>query len=802
MKGSATPSLRSDPTDDRPAVTDYCFADFRLSARQQSLFRAGEPQQLTTKIYYLLMAFVERPGEVLSKDAIVEAVWPGQVVTDTALAKQVLRLRRILDDAARDTPLIETHRGVGYRLTCPVETVHEQPTVDTASPSRSTRARSVSLFAAAACLALGMALIALYSSSDASGGKDPTTPDAPLALLPVAGNTPTLSRAAAEYIAMRLGGGAALAPASLPGEDDGDTAAQSLRLKRLASVPRATALKLSQSADGFLLDLTARGRSGAPHHAQLSGQTLAETIEAGVAWLTAQDTHRATEPSTTDTPGAASRDAYALDSYLRGLLALHGTGSRERAAEYFRAAISSDGGFLHAHLRLAEAESMLGRQYEAIATATALLARPDLMALPDLALDARLIAAKAYRALGDNSRAREQLVLAQDLLDSGSSPYRRLSALAALALMAQLDRDYPKAQALGLQRLALARDIFPLPSFIAGIHLELASYLDQTGEPEKLREHAEAARSLAEEAGDAELLISSYRYLSSQYFSGNDIDSAVQLAVAAQPFLDRVAASEDKAYFLQFSAMALNLRGLFDLGMDYTRRLRASGKVAGNPIYGAIADFTVMHRLYVQGAFEEARAMAASTRARFATDAVTRVAVPRALAFEAVVAARSALPEDALALLAEFEEQHPDYLSALEQTLLRARGHLAVRQGNIDSGLDLLRQSEAMHRQQGHHSVAAFVAYEIVEIRLNHETVTPWDDLERLGAQTPFDYHLARLQALAHARDGNFLAAATALENSRLRSNDLWSPEDELLLERYRSAMAMRDAVGSDPAGT
>lgn len=800
MDDKADTSIRTGSTNHPQSVTEYRFAEFRLSARQQCLYRAGEPVQITTKIYYLLLTFVQFPGEILTKDAIVKAVWPGQVVTDTALAKQVLRLRQILRDAERDMPLIETHRGVGYRLTCPVKTV---PDVQAAASEAGRWApRPVAIYSAAATLLVTIALLVLYGSATTSSTDTVAATLPAIAVLPAADDTPALSGAAAAYIAARLGERASIVPALPGGDEGGDTAMQSLQVRHISRLPQATALKLSENAGNYVLDITFRGGTEEDHQTtRISSQGLAETLEAGVEWLTRQMAATGQE-SGLELRAPPTRDAYALDSYLRGLEAMHGSGSRERAAEYFRAAISSDSDFLQAHLRLGEVENSLGRQYEAIAIASALLATPELSAQPELALDTHLLVARAYRGLGDNARAREQLTVAEDLVHNAINPYKRLTALAALALMAQLDRDLTGAYNLGTQRLELAEDIYPLPAFIATIHLELASFLEHTGQPDRLRHHAEAARRLAEETGDAEMLVSSYRYLASHYFSANDIDSAVQLAVAAQPFLDKVAASEDKAYFLQYSAMALNLRGLFDLAINYTTRLRAAGEQAGNPMYGAIADFTVMHRLYIQGAFEEARAMASSTRARFATDAVTRAAIPQALAFEAIVTARSSPPATTLALLAEFDERYADSRPALEQTLLRARGHLAVRQGNIERGIELLRESEEMHRQQGHYSVAAFVGYEIAEIRLAHDAEAPWDDLERLNAQVGFDYHLARLQAQAHAREQNFLAAATSLENSRLRSNDLWSVRDERLLERYRGAMASRNTDHEDHSPT
>jgi len=103
----------------------YHFGDFKISRSQQVLVRSEEKIVISTKAYYLLMTFLENHGKILKKDDIINAVWPGQFVTDTALTKQIVRLRKLIGDTDSDNPMIETHRGVGYRFAIDVE-LHEQ----------------------------------------------------------------------------------------------------------------------------------------------------------------------------------------------------------------------------------------------------------------------------------------------------------------------------------------------------------------------------------------------------------------------------------------------------------------------------------------------------------------------------------------------------------------------------------------------------------------------------------------------------------------------------------------------------
>lgn len=102
-------------------VVEYQFLDYRISTARKVLYHQNEQQVINTKAYYLLLKLVKSHGEILSKDELIEAVWPNQIVTDAALSKQILRLRKLINDEDTQNPIIETHRGTGYRFSVPVK---------------------------------------------------------------------------------------------------------------------------------------------------------------------------------------------------------------------------------------------------------------------------------------------------------------------------------------------------------------------------------------------------------------------------------------------------------------------------------------------------------------------------------------------------------------------------------------------------------------------------------------------------------------------------------------------------------
>jgi DNA-binding winged helix-turn-helix (wHTH) protein len=105
----------------------YELGPFRLDTHGGLLLRGTEPVVLGGRAVALLRALVERPGALVSKDALIEAAWPGQVVEDSNLAVQIAALRRALGEAPGGDRWIETMPRRGYRFVGPIVAGEENP---------------------------------------------------------------------------------------------------------------------------------------------------------------------------------------------------------------------------------------------------------------------------------------------------------------------------------------------------------------------------------------------------------------------------------------------------------------------------------------------------------------------------------------------------------------------------------------------------------------------------------------------------------------------------------------------------
>ena len=97
------------------------IGDWRVDPGTNELARDGEIVRLEPKAMEVLVFLADRAGQVVGREALLAALWPGMVVGDDALTQAVIKLRRSLQDEARSPQYIETISKRGYRLIARVE---------------------------------------------------------------------------------------------------------------------------------------------------------------------------------------------------------------------------------------------------------------------------------------------------------------------------------------------------------------------------------------------------------------------------------------------------------------------------------------------------------------------------------------------------------------------------------------------------------------------------------------------------------------------------------------------------------
>ncbi len=96
----------------------------RLDLREERLWNEEQLINLRPKTWALIRYMVERPHELLSKQQLIDIVWPDTIVTEASLNQAIRELRKALGDDARSPKFIETVHRRGFRfIGSPAESV-------------------------------------------------------------------------------------------------------------------------------------------------------------------------------------------------------------------------------------------------------------------------------------------------------------------------------------------------------------------------------------------------------------------------------------------------------------------------------------------------------------------------------------------------------------------------------------------------------------------------------------------------------------------------------------------------------
>ncbi|MEO1079887.1 MAG: tetratricopeptide repeat protein [Pseudomonadota bacterium] len=178
----------------RDSSSTFSFDEFEIHVERRELLRDDAAVVVEPRVFDLIVYLVENRNSAVSKDELLEAVWPNSYVSETSLTRCVMKARRALDDDANQQRYIRTVHSHGYRFvgdlrsSAPKKT-DAVPTSDDESP----RIRDRTRYAATSIPVLVVLLIVVGAVLNRSPSSTSVPPQSwegsPIAVLPVHNDT-------------------------------------------------------------------------------------------------------------------------------------------------------------------------------------------------------------------------------------------------------------------------------------------------------------------------------------------------------------------------------------------------------------------------------------------------------------------------------------------------------------------------------------------------------------------------------------------------------------------------------------
>lgn len=114
----------------------YQFSDCSIDPETHTFLRDGHPVHIEPQVFKLLTVLVEKQGQLVTKDALVETVWRGLNVSDATISARINAARKAVGDSGRTQAVIKTVHGLGFQLIAEVK-IDQTKALKPLAPDRS-----------------------------------------------------------------------------------------------------------------------------------------------------------------------------------------------------------------------------------------------------------------------------------------------------------------------------------------------------------------------------------------------------------------------------------------------------------------------------------------------------------------------------------------------------------------------------------------------------------------------------------------------------------------------------------------
>jgi DNA-binding winged helix-turn-helix (wHTH) protein len=99
----------------------YAFGRYELNTKNYELRCGSQLCKLEPRGFNVLKYLVEHHGDIVTRDELLNHLWPGQFISEAALTNCIMTARKAIGDSGDGQQVIQTLYGRGYRFVAPVE---------------------------------------------------------------------------------------------------------------------------------------------------------------------------------------------------------------------------------------------------------------------------------------------------------------------------------------------------------------------------------------------------------------------------------------------------------------------------------------------------------------------------------------------------------------------------------------------------------------------------------------------------------------------------------------------------------
>ncbi len=761
-----------------PSAITYIFLDFQFNPGRHQLYHKNQTIQLSKKNHDLLLALVQANGQVITKDQLIESIWPKQIVTDAALNKQITRLRQNLAEF-EPSMMIETVRGVGVRFTPDIQ-------IETPQSNHIRESKKTNWVIATILVTVGLLVWLLQSNKSVDKPDLSQLNTINMAIIPMMRNDDWLNVGSIDYLSDQL----LEYPTIQTIEPETDwfehdnAEILGIELSQTAGIEYVLMLESQNQQDSFSADLSLRNAHQVIAKKSFSNKSISLLLNQIEAW-TLEQLDIETELASGQTLKNKETTEFVMENYLRGLAAAQAK-QYTQAQRLLNTATDQDPQFYPAWFTLAEVESELGNFDKALSLINTLANSKSISS--DLNPKIQSIKAKILVYLN-------RLEEAQDLLDQSTHAAEQSQDINIIMKnlgtqsMLHSYQNYMGEADLAIQEKLLKLTEKHNPSFnqIAGVEHNLAITYSNTGNLVKATEMINSAIHHFNSSQNAEGLVSSYRVLADLYAMQAKNGEALIVMEKAQPYLGQVEGARTLANFWITRARSQYEQGELAAAKESIEALHQMAVTYASLQPKVKAWIIEVELAITHGDYQEARRVVNLLLATILEDPEAYpLDGPYTVALDLYTDLLNKEIESVRTKKQQYLSAYPQLAEWIEYELKRIDAHLMAADGYQQEAIAKLYELEQAYLVQQDILTANYIAREIIELHEPNDTTGIEKVINRVKNRPHFVYPINKFQAQALHQQGKLIPAITLLSELKIQANDFWTPKDQLMLESWQ----------------